>query len=208
MKAISTTIEYMNEVAISVKQPWAYLLCANIKPIENRTWPLPEKYKGKRVYIHASMARIDYSFPFDYLNDKQKLSIDDRKDELNSWLLYDRGAIIGYVLFSDCVINHPSIWAEKTPDYVVGINPKIHEQITGKKIIYNWVVANAVLFDKPILNVKGRLSFWDCSNIIHSELDDDGKPVCMCNLGIDEKDQVISYGDHFRCKYCAGKWYK
>lgn len=30
--------------AISVKQPWAYLLCAGIKPIENRTWPLPEKH--------------------------------------------------------------------------------------------------------------------------------------------------------------------
>lgn len=196
----------MNEVAISVKQPWAYLLCAGIKPTENRTWPLPIKYIGKRVYIHASAKGEKRSYGC--LTDDQRMSILHTSIASINFKDLSLSAIIGYVEFSECVINHPSIWTEKTPDYVVGINPKIHEQITGNKIIYNWVVANAVLFDKPIENVKGKLSFWDCSNIIHSELDEDGKPVCMCNLGIDEKDQVISYGDHCRCKYCDGKWYK
>jgi len=36
---------------LTVKQPWAYLLCAGIKDIENRTWKLPEKYRGERVLI-------------------------------------------------------------------------------------------------------------------------------------------------------------
>lgn len=27
--------------------------------------------------------------------------------------------------------------------------------------IENWVLKDAVLFDKPVLNVKGKLSFWD-----------------------------------------------
>lgn len=71
---------------------------------------------------------------------------------------------------------------------------------------YNWVLANPILFDKPILNVKGALSFWDYPNI-HSELDN-GKQVCMCSLGIEEKDQVINYISEFRCKYCGGIWYK
>lgn len=31
----------------------------------------------------------------------------------------------------------------------------------GTKITYNWVLANAVLFDEPTLGVKGKLSFWD-----------------------------------------------
>lgn len=31
----------------------------------------------------------------------------------------------------------------------------------GFKKIYNWVVSEAVLFGKPILNVKGKLGFWD-----------------------------------------------
>ena len=39
---------------ISLRQPWAFLLCSGIKDIENRTWKLPEKYKDKWVLIHAS----------------------------------------------------------------------------------------------------------------------------------------------------------
>lgn len=170
--------------AISVKQPWAYLLCANIKPIENRTWPLPEKHIGKRVYIHASGTLKKFSIN---LTDEQMLASFGALAEESINGNFSFGAIIGYVEFSECVINHPSIWAEKTPDYVVGINPKIHDHITGRKIIYNWVVANAVLFDKPILDVKGRLSFWDCSEYITSaisELRKDGK--LLSNEDIDE----------------------
>ena len=32
------------------------------------------------------------------------------------------------------------------------------------KPIYNWVLANPVLYEKPILNVKGKLSFWEFEN--------------------------------------------
>ena len=56
-------------ITISVKQPWAYLLCAGIKGIENRTWILPEKYKGKRVLIHAS-AKTDKE-PYMLFDDAQ-----------------------------------------------------------------------------------------------------------------------------------------
>jgi len=31
------------------------------------------------------------------------------------------------------------------------------------KPIWNWVLANPVLYEKPILNVKGKLSFWEYS---------------------------------------------
>jgi len=37
----------MNNKAISVRQPWAYLICAGIKDIENRTWKCPQKYTVK-----------------------------------------------------------------------------------------------------------------------------------------------------------------
>lgn len=70
------------------------------------------------------------------------------------------GAIIGEVDIIDCVINHPSIWAEKTDLY------KANSKEYPDKIIYNWVLANAVLYDKPILNVKGKLSFWYPDNDI------------------------------------------
>lgn len=61
-------------------------------------------------------------------------------------------AIIGEVEIVDCVQDHPSIWAEK------------HDDILGEFIhgpIWNWVLANPVLYEKPILHVKGKLSFWE-----------------------------------------------
>lgn len=95
-------------IAISVKQPWAYLICSGIKPIENRTWKLPEKYKGQRILIHAS-AKTDKE-PYMLFNDAQIDAIgNDIMDVVASY--YNNSAIIGSVVFSDCVINHPSIWA-------------------------------------------------------------------------------------------------
>lgn len=42
---------------LSVKQPWAYLLCSGIKDIENRTWKLPKEYIGQRVLIQWRVKR-------------------------------------------------------------------------------------------------------------------------------------------------------
>ena len=184
--------------AISVKQPWAYLLCSGIKPIENRTWKLPEKYKGQKVLIHAS-AKTDKE-PYMLFDDAQIDAIgNDIMDVVASY--HNTSAIIGSIVFSDCVINHPSIWAEKTE--VDCTNPiKCGSWNTDgcqdgcinhyglKKPIYNWVCEDSILFDKPVLNVKGKLSFWDYPNI-GCEQDEDGKDVCCCHLGIHEKDQAL-----------------
>ena len=58
---------------------------------------------------------------------------------------YVNSAIIGSVEIVDCVVDYSSIWAEKG--------------------VYNWVLANPILYSKPIENVKGKLSFWDYSGI-------------------------------------------
>lgn len=140
---------------ISVKQPFAYLLAASIKNIENRTWKLPEKYKGERVLIHAS-GNPDKE-PYMLFDEKQATVIDNIiMDVCGSY--NQLSCIIGSVRFVDCVINHPSIWAEKTElvDLTSMWNPTAY-----RKDIYNWVATDAVLFEKPILNVKGKLSFWD-----------------------------------------------
>lgn len=150
----------MKHKALTVKQPWSYLICSGIKPIENRTWKLPEKYKGKRVLIHASGTAITFGQFCDYIEnlDSEDLGLQKIVREncfRKSWLhTLETSAIIGSVEIVDCVINHPSIWAEKTH---YPVNPKEHPV----KPIYNWVVADPILFDKPILNVKGMLGFWD-----------------------------------------------
>lgn len=127
---------------LSVKQPWAYLLCAGVKDIENRTWKLPEKYNGERVLIHAGAQWDDRHRNMAHLfTIKQWGALSPSMQVVMAHGNLPTSAIIGSVRFVDCVINHPSIWAEKG--------------------VYNWVLSNPILFDKPILNVKGKLSFWD-----------------------------------------------
>ena len=46
--------------AVSVQQPWAWLIINGFKDVENRTWTLPGRYVGARVLIHAS-ARPGFS---------------------------------------------------------------------------------------------------------------------------------------------------
>jgi hypothetical protein len=155
---------------ISIKQPWASLICTSrqenpnlgIKDIENRTWPT--KFRG-RVLVHAS-AKFDYSI----------FSVDTDSEKWESFTKtsnYPTGAIIGSVEIVDYVINYPSIWAEGTffpIDDSEGYPPK--------QIIYNWVLANPVLFAKPI-PAKGKLSFWDFPMTEHEYLNHEkiGNPL-------------------------------
>ena len=148
--------------SLTVKQPWASLIVHRIKDIENRTWPT--KYRG-RVLIHAGATIAGHCD--ELLNDSQYTKM------LESGILeYPKSAIIGSVEIVDCVINHPSIWAEKSDkdtcfyDEFTGM----WHPITGRKPTHNWVLANPILFDEPILNVKGKLSFWDYDGLIPENL--------------------------------------
>lgn len=152
--------------AISIKQPWASLIAHGIKDIENRTWACPKKHIGQRVLIHASKRKrwveptsIFTRAQFDIIRDDARFI---RGSNTNPQMI--DSAIIGSVQIVGCIINHPSIWAEKTENYTVGMNPKLHEDITGKKVIYNWVLANPILYANPI-PAKGKLSFWDYPGI-------------------------------------------
>lgn len=125
--------------AISIKQPWASLIAHGIKDIENRTWKCPKQYIGQRVLIHSSKGKgVGWT-----MNSEQRVQI---LVHLSGLAGVDcnklpHGAIIGSVVIADCVQNHPSVWAEKD--------------------CWNWVLKDAVLFEKPIENVKGKLSFWN-----------------------------------------------
>lgn len=147
--------------AISIKQPWAYLIAAGIKDVENRTWKCPEKYIGKRVFIHVSaskMRSLQKTLNLDQLKSFER----EVGPEYDLDKLFAKSSIIGSVEIVDCVINHSSIWAEKSIDCKDGC-PDVENCPAGKcpHLIYNWILANPILFDEPITNVKGKLSFWD-----------------------------------------------
>jgi len=141
--------------AITVKQPWASLICSGIKDIENRTWKT--NFRG-RVLIHAGKGK-QYSI-------HQLLSIDQKRAfekavgyEYDFNKMFPKGAIIGSVEIVGCIINHPSIWAEKT-EGVTDINTGEFIPKRNPKAIYNWVLANPIKFPEP-LPAKGKLSFWE-----------------------------------------------
>ena len=129
---------------LTIKQPWASLIAGGVKDIENRTWKT--NYRG-RILIHAG-AQI-FNPERVTLTDEQ-LELCQKANKIGKLPNTDclpYSAIIGEVDIVDCVLNHPSIWADRF--------------FRGDKPIWNWELANPVLYDEPILNVKGRLSFWE-----------------------------------------------
>jgi hypothetical protein len=127
------------------------------------------------------------------------------KDNLPTRTNCDYSAIIGSVEIVDCVINHPSIWADK-----LSPTEKVLYHIAGTKPapIYNWVLANPIKFPEPI-PAKGILNFWNYPNILAEPEEDGGPLFCHCNIPVKEINQVT--GDSrfgFYCRYCGGKWYK
>ncbi len=144
--------------AASIKQPWASLIAHGIKDIENRTWAT--KFRGT-IYIHTSGKPSFNNLTLNLSHDQiDQIVLNgsfplDARDEK-----YPKSAIIGTVDIVDCVINHPSIWAEKT-EGITDCNTREFIPNRNKKPIYNWVLANPVLFEEPILNVKGKLSLWE-----------------------------------------------
>lgn len=131
---------------LSIKQPWSILIAKGIKDIENRTWQT--NFRG-RIYIHAPLSPAFIGSYKDNLPNGFWVGLSELQKNLLLNLFVLRGAIIGEVDIVDCVTNHESIWAEKG--------------------CYNWVLENPLLYNKPILNVKGKLSFWEF-NIMNKRL--------------------------------------
>jgi len=129
--------EWQTAKAISIKQPWSFLIASGIKDIENRTWKT--KFRG-RVLIHVGVNGTKGFYSKILPEVFWKNLTEYQKGEIIAISSNVRSAIIGSVEIVDCVQNSPSIWAE--PD------------------CWHWVLKDPVLFEKPILNVKGKLSFF------------------------------------------------
>lgn len=82
--------------ALSIRQPWAWLILTKRKDVENRTWSTP--YRGP-LLIHAGkgMDRRDV----DYVEGTYGLSVP---------LNLDRGGIVGIAHVVDVVDRHDSQW--------------------------------------------------------------------------------------------------
>jgi hypothetical protein len=88
--------------ALSLKQPWAWLVSEGIKDIENRKWKTA--YRG-RLLIHASKSwdQEGYKFILDNVEYRQRSFIPIKEN-------CELGYLIGTVEMVDCVDRHPSKW--------------------------------------------------------------------------------------------------
>lgn len=174
---------------ITIKQPWAWLICNGLKNVENRSWKLPKKFLDQRILIHASADKSLDKMPLDslYTNDQLAYLRSLYTEYELCKMTFVHGAIIGAIHVVGCESNDPSIWS-----------------IEGQ---YQWRLKYPQLFDEPI-PVKGRLGFWDYPNILAEPEEEGGELFCHCQLPVEESNQVYSMIDHYRCRYCGGRWYK
>jgi hypothetical protein len=111
--------------ALSIHQPWAWLICMGYKNVENRSWRL---VNPRRIYVHAGKSRVHMddttiSWVVERLGEQQRKTFAVALPNLQF------GAIIGEADITECVTGNKSPWF--TPG------------------LYGLVLANPVLYDTP-----------------------------------------------------------
>lgn len=117
--------------ALSLMEPMAWAIFHG-KDVENRTWPT--KFRG-RVMIHASQ-KFDWGH-YNWISANEN-RLGCRLPSYKSDFVF--GAIIGEVDIVDCIRGHGSRWADPSQ--------------------YNFVLANAKRYDRPI-PCRGQLGFFE-----------------------------------------------
>ncbi len=108
-------------LALSVREPWAWLIINGGKDVENRTWTPSEKFWGKRIFIHASRRRVTVSEFEDFLalcKTRRIRGYPKSRDD------FDYGCVIGSVLLKHAKKNRKSYWAVRGLSHLNVIKPK------------------------------------------------------------------------------------
>jgi len=85
--------------ALSIRQPWAWLIVNGYKDIENRTWR--SSFRGS-IYVHTGQKLLtdDFQVQRDYI-EKLGLVLPDS---------FNLGAIIGEITITDCIDTSVNPW--------------------------------------------------------------------------------------------------
>ena len=122
-RVVLTVVSKMNSErfpCLSVRQPWADLIVAGIKDVENRSWST--NFRGfilihaSRTVDHAALERVAHLL------------------EIGSALEYRPviGAMIGYTEIVDCVMRHPSRFFEGTYGFVLANSQRFPSAIPAR----------------------------------------------------------------------------
>jgi conserved domain protein len=172
---------------LSIQQPWASLIVAGLKDVENRTWKT--NYRG-RVLIHASGKKIPKnnlytSNPAEVIQEISNIIYMNGMPNFNELPL---GTIIGYVDIVDIKDENylDSVWAQGAP--------------------CQWIVDNAYIFDNPITDVKGKLGLWEY------DIDENNLPpayrACPPRLVAEGEEIVMPVSDEFYNVFMQRQFFK
>jgi len=123
---------------LSIRQPWAYLIVAGYKPVENRTWNT--SYRGP-LLIHASLGTDPENFM-----PKQREYIESAGIVIPDDNDLPRGAIVGSV-------NLAGVVGQQRDNSGTTASPWFEGP-------YGFLMTDAVEFEKPI-QWRGRLGIRD-----------------------------------------------
>lgn len=130
--------------ALSIKQPWAWLICSGYKDIENRNWPA--RFRG-RIYVHTGKLFDSDGYDLFTLRSYDPDSIIGEAIEALSSAHFDLGAIIGEVDITGCTFRFGDMNANLfSPWHEVGM--------------WGFEFANPILYAKSI-PCHGRLGFFE-----------------------------------------------
>jgi len=87
--------------ALSILQPWAWLIVNGVKDIENRVWTT--KYRGEFL-VHAGKGFDDDAFEDLVLDPEFAKGMPTNKAD------FERGGVVGSAVLVDCVDDHDSDW--------------------------------------------------------------------------------------------------
>lgn len=97
--------------ALSIRQPWAWLIVNGHKDIENRDWST--KFRGD-VLIHAGKQLPRSHYEFVALDMASNFGI-----ELPAFEALERGGIVGLATIVDCVSASESPWFQGEYGFVI-----------------------------------------------------------------------------------------
>lgn len=119
-------VDRLPTVALSIQQPWAWLIVNGHKDIENRSWRT--KFRGP-VLIHAG-ARIDVEAEFDVVNGFHPVtgadSLIGNRYPITLHEKTPRGGIVGVAEIVDCVARSDSEWFVGPFGFVIANARPIH----------------------------------------------------------------------------------
>lgn len=99
-------------LALSIRQPWAWLIVHGFKDVENRTWTT--EYRG-RFLVHAGKAMTSEEY------DEAAAVVARIRPNLivPPWRMLERGGIVGEAELTDCVTASVSPWFGGPHGFVV-----------------------------------------------------------------------------------------